>query len=70
MARVDRNKLDYIMGIEYLRAELLGLHLVRERIASTDIRITANGDQVFNLYQLNITISFVVFQLSKKVYPL
>ena len=56
MARVDRNKLDYIMGIEYLRAELLGLHLVRERIASTDIRITANGDQVWNLYELNIII--------------
>ena len=50
MARVDRNKLDYIMGIEYLRAELLGLHLVRERIASTDIKITANGDQVLEIY--------------------
>ena len=46
MAKVDRNKLDYRMGIDYLRAELLGLHFVRERIASTDIKITANGDQV------------------------
>lgn len=46
MARVDRNRLDYIMGIDYLRSELLGMHLVRERIASTDVRITANGDQV------------------------
>ena len=48
MARVDRNRLDYIMGIDYLRSELLGMHLVRERIASTDVRITANGDQVSN----------------------
>ena len=46
MARVDRSRLDYIMGIDYLRSELLGMHLVRERIASTDVRITANGDQV------------------------
>ena len=46
MARVDRNRLDYILGIDYLRAELLGLHFVRERIASTDIEITRNGDQV------------------------
>ena len=46
MARVDRNKLDHILGIDYLRAELLGLHFVRERIASTDYKITANGDQV------------------------
>ena len=51
MARVDRNKLDYIMGIDYLRSELLGLHFVRERIASTDFKITANGDQV-NTYKL------------------
>ena len=49
MAKVDRNRLDYIMGIDYLRSELLGMHLVRERIASTDVKITANGDQVINL---------------------
>ena len=46
MARVDRKMLDYLLGINYLRAELLGLHYVRERIVSTDHKITANGDQV------------------------
>ena len=46
MAKVDRNRLDYIMGIDYLRSELLGMHLVRERVASTDVKIMANGDQV------------------------
>ena len=58
MARVDRNKLDYIMGIDYLRSELLGLHFVRERIASTDFKITANGDQV-STYKLST--HFVAF---------
>ena len=54
MAKVDRNRLDYIMGIDYLRSELLGLHLVRERIASTDVRITANGDQVLSLWEQSV----------------
>ena len=59
MARVDRNRLDYIMGIDYLRSELLGMHLVRERIASTDVRITANGDQVSNGGRIRSKITFL-----------
>ena len=61
MARVDRNRLDYIMGIDYLRSELLGMHLVRERIASTDVRITANGDQVSNCGRIRSKITFLEY---------
>ena len=63
MARVDRNRLDYILGIDYLRAELLGLHFVRERIASTDIAITRNGDQVISSYILKYFIWYYYLSL-------
>merc|ERR1739844_449835 len=63
MARVDRNRLDYILGIDYLRAELLGLHFVRERIASTDIEITRNGDQVISSHFLKYFIWYYYLSL-------
>ena len=46
MEAVDQERLDYIIGNDYLRAEMLGLHFVRERIVSTDYKIEADGDQV------------------------
>ena len=46
MAKVDRQTLEYRLGTDYLRKELLGLHFVRERITSNDHKITMNGDQV------------------------
>ncbi len=46
MEAVDQERLDYIIGNDYLRAEMLGLHFVRERIVSTDYKIRADGDQV------------------------
>ena len=42
----DRERLDYVLGNNYLRAEMLGLHFVRERIVSTDNRIRTGGDNV------------------------
>ena len=46
MEKVDQERLDYIIGNDYLRAEMLGLHFVRERIVSTDFKIQATGDVV------------------------
>ena len=48
MANVDQNRLDFILGNDYLRAEMLGLHLVRERVISTDYKIKAGGDKTFS----------------------
>ncbi len=41
-----RERLDYVLGNNYLRGETLGLHFVRERIVSTDNRIRPGGDRV------------------------
>ena len=46
MENVDRNRLDFIMGNDNLRAEMLGLHFVRERVISTDYKIKRSGDNV------------------------
>ena len=46
MDQVDQERLDFIIGHDYLRAELLGLHFIRERIVSTDYKIRAGGDMV------------------------
>ena len=46
MMRVDRQRLDYILGDDYLRTEMFGLHLTRERITSTEYKITAPNDAV------------------------
>ena len=44
--KLDRRKLDYILGHQKLRNELFGLHFTRERIDSTDKRLLANGELV------------------------
>lgn len=44
--KVDQGRLDFILGQDYLRAEMLGLHFVRERITSVDRKIQLNGDLV------------------------
>ena len=44
--KLDRRRLDYILGHQKLRNELFGLHFVRERIDSTDKRLLAVGEQV------------------------
>ena len=44
--KLDRRRLDYILGHQKLRNELFGLHFVRERIDSTDKRLLANGELV------------------------
>ena len=46
MERVDIERLDFLLGSDYLRAEMLGLHFVRERIISTDQRIDTRTDEV------------------------
>ena len=44
--KVDKERLDFIIGNDYLRAEMLGLHFVRERITSTDRKIQGSEDMV------------------------
>jgi len=46
--KLDRRRLDYILGHQKLRNELFGLHFVRERIDSTDKRLLAVGEQVYS----------------------
>lgn len=46
MEKVDTERLDFVLGNDYLRAEMLGLHFVRERIVSSDYRLQKGGDQV------------------------
>ena len=52
MERVDQQRLDYILGDSYLRTEMFGLHLTRERITSTQYKITASNDAV-RLFRLD-----------------
>jgi len=46
--KLDRRKLDYILGHQKLRNELFGLHFTRERIDSTDKRLLANGELAYS----------------------
>merc|ERR1711976_381370 len=46
--KVDRARLDFIIGDDYLRSEMLGLHFVRERITSNDFKIQATGDATYS----------------------
>ena len=46
MMKVDREKLDYILSHQHLRNEIYGLHFVRERLGSHDLRLRATGEQV------------------------
>lgn len=48
LENVDQERLDFILGNDYLRAEMLGLHFVRERIVSTEYKIQAHADQTFS----------------------
>jgi len=48
MERVDQQRLDYIPGDSYLRTEMFGLHLTRERITSTQYKITASNDATYS----------------------
>lgn len=48
MEKVDTERLDFVLGNDYLRAEMLGLHFVRERIVSSDYRLQKGGDQTFS----------------------
>ena len=52
--KVDKERLDFIIGNDYLRAEMLGLHFVRERITSTDRKIQGSDDMV-------IIVSFIPY---------
>ena len=47
--RVDDERLQFILGNDYLRAEMLGLHFVRERIVSTDPKIRGDGDRAYSM---------------------
>ena len=42
------------MGSDYLRAEMLGLHFVRERIVSTEYKIRKGGEEVREILTNNI----------------
>ena len=44
--RADQARLDHVLGSDYLRAEMLGLHFVRDKIISSDYKIRVGGDQV------------------------
>ena len=44
--RADKARLDHVLGSDYLRAEMLGLHFVRDKIISSDYKIRVGGDQV------------------------
>ena len=49
MRKVDRNRLNYILGHQHLRNEVFGLHFVRERLGSHDLRLRAAGEQTFSI---------------------
>ena len=44
--KVDRERLNYILGHQHLRNEIFGLHFVRERLSSNDIRLKGTGEEV------------------------
>jgi len=46
--KLDRTRLDQILGHERLRQEMFGLHFVRMRIDSMDKRLLATGEQTFS----------------------
>lgn len=48
--KVDLEEMSYRLGSDYLRAEMLGLHFVRERLVSTDFKIQQAGDKVKKLH--------------------
>merc|ERR1712088_250295 len=49
MRKVDRNRLNYILGHQHLRSEVFGLHFVRERISSNDKRIWTDHEEGFSV---------------------
>uniref|UniRef100_A0A0K2UEZ8 Fasciclin1like [Megachile rotundata] n=1 Tax=Lepeophtheirus salmonis TaxID=72036 RepID=A0A0K2UEZ8_LEPSM len=49
MDRIEGDKLNYILGTDYLRAEWFGLHFVRERLSSTDTRLRAMGEATYSV---------------------
>ena len=49
MRKVDRNRLNYILGHQHLRNEVFGLHFVRERISSNDKRIWTDHEEGFSV---------------------
>ena len=46
LENVDTERLDFLLGNDYLRAEMLGLHFIRDRVVSTDFKIREGGDKV------------------------
>ena len=49
LKKVDRSRLDYILGHQQLRNEMFGLHFVRERISSNDKRISTNHEEGYSV---------------------
>ena len=49
MRRVDRERLDYILAHQHLRNEIYGLHFVRERLGSHDLRLRESGEKMFSV---------------------
>jgi len=47
--KVDRNKLNYILGHQTLRSEIFGLHFVRERLSSLDLRLRGSGEGTYSV---------------------
>ena len=52
LERADKARLDHVLGSDYLRAEMLGLHFVRDKIISSDYKIRVGGDQVGSIYDI------------------
>jgi len=47
--KVDRNRLNYILGHQNLRNEIFGLHFVRERLGSHDLKLRATGEEMYSV---------------------
>ena len=67
MERVDQQRLDYILGDSYLRTEMFGLHLTRERITSTQYKITASNDAVRSLRLDSFSKTFLPTSLTSTI---
>ena len=57
LERADKARLDHVLGSDYLRAEMLGLHFVRDKIISSDYKIRVGGDQVGSIYDITYSSS-------------
>ena len=63
--KVDRARLDFIIGDDYLRSEMLGLHFVRERLTSNDFKLEGTGESTYST-PASLAINRVWFQFNPR----